>query len=224
MSWNGSAGRKRPLSSYGHFSRPAVRAALIVVAVGSLVAACGDSGSDGDPSVTVDGAKSSLDLIGADELEQQRKTLIVSPEGVRTGAILGIRLPSSEKDAAVLTAWQGYWKVRVSAGLTASLNAKALQAVAAGDAITEIQTEVRQLKAKDGHRAGTMILKPRNLKYFGEQVAFIDCVLDETYTILEDDSGTVGEARNNGMSVMMKKLDGEWRVMELKKSSSFCVQ
>jgi hypothetical protein len=223
VSWNGSDGRKRPPSSYGHFSRPAVRAALIVIAVGSLVTACGDSGSDGDPSVTVEGAKSSLDLVSAEELDQQRKTLIVSPEGVRTGAILGIRLPTSEKDAAVFTAWESYWKVRISAGLTASLNAKSLQSVAAGDAIAEIQTEVRQLKAKDGHRAGTMILKPRNLKYFGDQVAFTDCVLDETYTILEDDSGAPGKVRKNGMSVMMKELDGEWHVIELKKSGKYCV-
>lgn len=224
MSWNGCASRKRPVSSRGPSRRPGVRAALGAVAVGTLLTACGGSGSDQNPAVSVDSSRSATDEVSTQELDAQRKALIVSPEGVRTGAILGIRLPGSEREAAVVTTWQGYWKARMSAGLTASLDSKALQAVAAGDAIREVQTEVRQLKAKDGHRAGVMILKPANLKFFGDQVAFTDCVLDETYTILEDDSGAPGEARNNGMSVMMKNQDDAWRVMEIKKDAHYCVR
>jgi hypothetical protein len=155
-------------------------------------------------------------------IEEQKKALPKSRDGMQTGAIMGRAVAATPKEAAVADAWLRYWRVRAKAFMEAEVDPAARDAVATGEAATEITGPANDRRKKKVYTRGTAIFNPTRITIDGNSAILLDCMLDDTRDVYPD--GTVEQKGINsyGIRAVLKNSQGTWRTDSFSDDQKLC--
>jgi hypothetical protein len=196
---------------------------------GILLAGCSGSSSGADqvPSDTVspstsDSATPTPIMTSYGTIEEQKRALPKSRDGMQTGAIMGRAVAANSEEAAVADAWLRYWQVRAKAFMEAKLDPAARDSVATGEAAAEITRPTNDRRKKKVYTRGTAIFNPTRIAINGNTAVLLDCMLDDSRDVYPD--GTVEQKGINsyGIRAVLKKSQGTWRTDSFSDDQKLC--
>ena len=155
-------------------------------------------------------------------VEEQKKTLPKSRDGMQTGAVMGRAVAATPEEAAVADAWLRYWQVRARAFMDMKIPTEELNATTSGEARQEIITGTTQRKNVNTYTQGSIILNPTRITVSGKQATLLDCAITDSRDVYSDGTQERGGTKTYGFRVALTKVQGSWYTKKITLDKKLC--
>ena len=155
-------------------------------------------------------------------VEEQKKTLPKSRDGMRSGAVMGRAVAATPEEAAVADAWLLHWQVRTRAFMDAELDPTALAEVATEDALQKTIQQTKIHMKNKSFTEGVVVLNPTRITISNNTAILPDCALDNSRDVYSDGTHEMGGIISVGVRATLKKSQNSWRTAKFTFDDKLC--